>query len=178
MVFGREPPDLTEIAAEVEMECNIPIKSYMENLEKSLQKIKQIVVDQRMTQQQTQKKRQERTHPDYQTFAKGDFVMFKRPQLSELQTGTKKFNRPWIGPVKVASVLSTDKYLIADWDGLIPPVIMGRHELKPYIFQQHTAKNLYHEIKTATALFRSLEPILKQRNEGKADSPTARRPSE
>ena len=75
--------------------------------------------------------------------------------------------------MEIGSVLSKDKYLLVDWEGRILPIPFGRKELKPYYFQN--PKNLYKEIKNVNTLVQTLIQELKE--DGKADSPPARRPS-
>ena len=175
MVFGREPPDLTEIAADIDDGVDIAPAAYMTALQSKLKIMAKVIKEGRIRQQSIQQIREQRKHPDDISFAKGDFVMIKRPRLSELQSGTRKFVRSWIGPVKIVSVLAPDKYLIADWEGTIPPIIIGRKELKPYLFQNTTANSLYSQIRNADELIQQLSEELKK-EKGKVDSPPTRRP--
>jgi len=174
MVFGRKPPELTEIAAYVEEGIEVPPDDYVRKLRRQLAMIEKVVKDNKRAQQTTQKYREARAHPDYCTFGKDDYVMLKRPALADLRTKNRKFTRDWIGPLRIVGVLSEDKYLVTDWEGQIPAVAIGRKELKPYHFRFTPTTRLHEDITNAKEHFRQLVPILRQTSTDLQQAPPAR----
>ena len=75
--------------------------------------------------------------------------MFQYKYGSPLKTGSKKFSTPWIGPVKIQSVLDSSHFLISDQEGKCLPVEVDIHCIKPYslnVFEEGemtTIKNVY-----------------------------------
>ena len=53
--------------------------------------------------------------------AVSDLVLVNHPLGSVLQSPSKKFNRNWIGPVRIQTVLDNTHYLCSDWSGRLIP---------------------------------------------------------
>ena len=133
MVFIRPPPSLSEITrAPHEEQVTQPVDEYLKKQQKKLNFMAKMVMEDRKRQQMTQMIDQQRRNLDEHKYGKGDLVMIRRPYGSELQTKTKKLIRPWIGPVRIQTVLSPHKYLISDWEGHMTPITIDSKELKPY----------------------------------------------
>ncbi len=133
LMFIRKPPcnTLTDFTPSV-LEGYTSSDQYMKVLKQKLDVISKIVMNEKAQQQELQRVHAECTCQPIAPIAKGDLVLFKHSEISDLLTSCKKLNHPWVGPVKVQAILAPHKYLVSNFEGQLCPVIFERHELKPY----------------------------------------------
>ena len=91
-----------------------------------------LTIDRKTYKKNTQWVREMRKYPDHETFAVGHLVLVNHPLGSVLQSPSKKFNRKWIGPVRIQSVLENTHYLCSDWSGRLIPKRFNINSLKQY----------------------------------------------
>ena len=156
LVFLKPPPLLTELALDPEdVQKSVTVPEYMDLMRNRYQVMRKMAVERKVRQQEFQSFKEVRKHPNYKPYGKGDLVLFHYEYGSELQTNWKKLKQPWIGPVKIQAVLDDTHFLISDWEGKIPPVVMEEHRLKPFTLN---LGNLEDEVTD----FKTLQQILKQ----------------
>ncbi len=96
---------------------------------------KKMILARKLSTQMAQVYREARKYTDNTGYFKGQLVLLYFPDGATLQTNTKKFVRPWIGPVVIKAILDATHYMIADWTGRLAPVVVHRNRLKPYSLQ-------------------------------------------
>ena len=118
-----EPPDLLNIDFDVDkLDIKIDVNRYMQYMQymyKKKQMMKQIILDRKKIEAETQYIREMRRHPDFKPFRIGDLVFLDHSGGSLLHAPSKKFKRNWIGPLKIHQVLDETHYIISDWDDKI-----------------------------------------------------------
>ena len=62
----------------------------------------------------------------------GDLVYLYHGYGSELHVPAKKFQKNWIGPLKIQSILDDTHYYVSDCMGHLVPIIVHVHRLKPF----------------------------------------------
>ncbi len=131
LMFIWKPPcnTLTDFTPTV-LEGYASSDQYMKVLKQKLDVISKIIMKEKA--QELQRVQAERACQPIAPIAKGDLVLFKCSEKSDLLTNRKKLNRPWVSPVKVQAILAPHKYLVSDFEGQLCPMVFEQHELKPY----------------------------------------------
>ena len=114
LMFIRKPlcNTLTDFSPSV-LEGYASSDQYMK-VKQNLDVISKIVMKEKAQQQELQRVQAERA---CQPIAKGDLVLFKHSEKSDLLMSHKKLNYPWVSPVKVQAILAPHKYLVPDFEG-------------------------------------------------------------
>ncbi len=133
LMFIRKPlcNTLTDFTPSV-LEGYASSHQYMKVLKQKLVVISKLVMKEKAQQQELQRVQAEHACHPIAPIAKGDLILFKRSEKSDLLMSHKKLNRPWVGPVKVQAILAPHKYLVSDFEGQLCPVVFECHELKLY----------------------------------------------
>ena len=163
MVFFTTPPDITSFDLHPDLDdLSVPARTYMNLMSQRRDMMIQMFKEDKIQQQLLQVEQEKRKHPSYTGYEKGDLVYFKYQYGSDLQAPSKKLVSPWIGPVKIQSVLDQTHYLVSDWEGKCLPVEIEAHRLKPYTM------NIYEngEIMSLSNIYKHLE-VMKAQQEAR-----------
>ena len=133
MIYLMEPPDLLNIDFDVDkLDVKIDVDRYMQYMYRKKRMMKQIVLDRKKIEAETQYIREIRRHPDFKPFRMGDLVFLDHSGGSLLHAPSKKFQRNWIGPLKIHQVLDETHYVISDWDDKILSPKVHINRIKKY----------------------------------------------
>ncbi len=107
LMFIRKPPcnTLTDFTPSV-LEGYASSDQYMKVLKQKLDVISKIVMKEKAQQQELQRVQAECACQPIAPIAKGNLVLFKCSEKSDLLTSRKKLNCPWVSPVKVQAILA------------------------------------------------------------------------
>ena len=134
MVFLHRPPDLCKFDFDPDKSgIKVPTEVYMKMMKGKFQTMKEIILEKRAVEAQTQWIRDLRKYPSDKGFAVGDLVSVNFEKGSNLQMNSRKMKQPWVGPLRVQSVLDETHYLISDWEGKLVPKKFHINRLKPYV---------------------------------------------
>ena len=116
-----------------QQDVKIDVDRYMQYMYRKKKMMRQMVLDRKKIEAETQYIREIRRHPDFKPFRMGDLVFLDHSGGSLLHAPSKKFQRNWIGPLKIHQVLDETHYIVSDWDDkvLSPKVHINR--LKKYV---------------------------------------------
>ena len=115
------------------LDVKIDVDRYMQYMYKKKRMMKQIVLDRKKIEAETQYIREIRRHPDFKPFRMGDLVFLDHSGGSLLHAPSKKFQRNWIGPLKIHQVLDETHYVISDWDDKILSPKVHINRIKKYV---------------------------------------------
>ena len=133
MVFGRSPNILGNLDYKsIVLPEFVDADQYVLHLRNKIKQMAEKVMTHRAERQQQQQVHEMRAGSQSVKLTKGDLVMLKRPNCSDLNPAWKKLKRDWVGPLRIIAVLTEDKYLLSDWTGQVVPLIAQRREVKPY----------------------------------------------
>ena len=132
LVFARKPRDLTSIQFKPLSEYPIPLREYVDLLQKRAQFIRQLQMNWKIK-QTTNKALENEMYKEVQRFMKGDIVYALAPYVSTLKTNMRKFKMNYIGLLAIAEVLDDTHYklqLVTDNQDILPG-IWHINRLKP-----------------------------------------------
>ena len=134
MVFLHKPPDLCKFDFDPDRAgIKVPTKTYMKMMKGKFEVMKNIILEKRAVEAQTQWIREMRKYPEEKGFAVGDLVYVNFEKGSNLQMNSRKMKQPWVGPLKIQTVLDQTHYLVSDWEGKFVPKKFHINRLKPYV---------------------------------------------
>ena len=94
--------------------------------------IRKFVSDRKIIDHKTRYIKELRKYPDYKGFAIGDLVSYNAQHASDLKIPSQKLNKKrWKGPVKIQGIIDDSHYMISDWQGTLPCVVIHANRLKP-----------------------------------------------
>ena len=133
MVFHTKPPDLMKFDFDPD-EDNISVtaQKYMQIMKQKAKLIQAMIKERKTNEAQSQYYRDLLKHPDRKVYKVGDLVYLYHGYGSELHAPAKKFQKNWIGPLKIQSTLDDTHYYVSDWMGHLAPIVVHAHRLKPF----------------------------------------------
>ena len=117
LVYLHAPPPLSELDIDPEPYRTLSVQEYIEGISEVFRTSKEVVITEKLRQQQAQLAREKRLQLDAHVYAKGDIVYFYAPRLTELQTNSRKFQANWIGPLVVKQIIDPTHVLLEDLHG-------------------------------------------------------------
>ena len=133
MIFHTKPPDLMKFDFNPD-EDNISVttRKYMQLMKHKAEMIQAMIKERKTTEAQSQYYRDLLKHPDRKVYKVGDLVYLYHGYGSELHAPAKKFQKNWIGPLKIQSILDDTHYYLSDWMGHLAPIVVHVHRIKPF----------------------------------------------
>ena len=133
MIFHTKPPDLMKFDFNPD-EDNISVtaQKYMQIMKQKAEMIQAMIKERKTSEAQSHYYRDLLKHPDRKVYKVGDLVYLYHGYGSELHAPAKKFQKNWIGPLKIQSILDDTHYYVSDWMGHLAPIIVHAHRLKPF----------------------------------------------
>ena len=133
MIFHTKPPDLMKFDFNPD-EDNISVttRKYMQLMKHIAEMIQAMIKERKTNEAQSQYYRDLLKHPDRKVYKVGDLVYLYHGYGSELHAPTKKFQKNWIGPLKIQSILDDTHYYVSDWMGHLAPIVVHVHRIKPF----------------------------------------------
>ena len=101
LVFVRKPRDLSSVQFKPLAEYPVELRSYVELLLKRAQFIRSVQMDWKL-EQNRDKKTFNKMYSNVEHFVKGYIVYALAPSATSLETGTRKFQMDFVGPLLVA----------------------------------------------------------------------------
>ena len=94
-------------------------------------------------------------------FTVGQIVYMYNPSGSQLQTGSRKIQCHFVGPLAIYKCISSNQFLLMSLDGVLYPMVVEEARLKPGLVPTHKgpARNMS-ELKNAAKLAYSSNPQL------------------
>jgi hypothetical protein len=133
MVFLQPPPEICELEfdpTKVKGQDK-STREYMAVMRKRFEEIKKLAINRRAKLQEAQIHRENRKFPTDIPFQVGDLALVRNKEGSDLQVPSKKFQKPWVGPVKITAILDDTHYIVSDLPGKILPRVIEKNRLKP-----------------------------------------------
>ena len=127
MVYGRSPPDPSNINVVTADEIPTNYKEYVNRLRIRIEAIGSTVVKLHNSNQECQSLACGAKMCKQITYWAGQLVYFLMPSHSNLQTNTRKFTVSYIGPVKIKEILDPTHVILEDLTGRL---IAGVHHIK------------------------------------------------
>ena len=133
MIFHTKPPDLMKFDFNPD-EDNISVttRKYMQLMQHKAEMIQAMIKERKTNEAQSQYYRDLLKHPDRKVYKVGDLVYLYHGYGSELHAPAKKFQKNWIGPLKIQSILDDTHYYVSDWMGHLAPIVVHVHRIKPF----------------------------------------------
>ena len=133
MIFHTKPPDLMKFDFNPD-EDNISVttRKYMQLMKHKAEMIQAMIKERKTNEAQSQYYRDLLKHPDRKVYKVGDLVYLYHGYGSELHAPAKKFQKNWIGPLKIQSILDDTHYYVSDWMGHLAPIVVHVHRIKPF----------------------------------------------
>ena len=133
MIFHTKPPDLMKFDFNPdENNFSVTTRKYMQLMKQKAEMIQAMIKERKTNEAQSQYYRDLLKHPDRKVYKVGDLVYLYHGYGSELHAPAKKFQKNWIGPLKIQSILDDTHYYVSDWMGHLVPIIVHVHRLKPF----------------------------------------------
>ena len=133
MIFHTKPPDLMKFDFNPdENNFSVTTQKYMQLMKQKAEMIQAMIKEKKTNEAQSQYYRDLLKHPDRKMYRVGDLVYLYHGYGSELHAPAKKFQKNWIGPLKIQSILDDTHYYVSDWMGHLVPIIVHVHRLKPF----------------------------------------------
>ena len=133
MVFLQPPPEICELEfdpTKVKGQDK-STREYMAVMRKRFEEIKKLAINRRAKLQEAQIHRENRKFPTDIPFQVGDLALVRNKEGSDLQVPSKKFQKPWVGPVRITAILDDTHYIVSDLPGKILPRVIEKNRLKP-----------------------------------------------
>jgi hypothetical protein len=127
MVYGRPPPDHTNINIVPSDEVPTNYESYIQRLKSKLQTIGATVIKLHNAGQERQALKRSSVLRKKVCYKAGQLVYFLMPSHSNLQTNTRKFTVSYIGPVRIKELLDSTHVILEDLSGRL---ISGIHHIR------------------------------------------------
>lgn len=127
MVYGRPPPDHSNINVVPADEVPTNYEDYVNRLKKRFETIGSTVIKLHNYNQEHQSLVRGAALRKQVTYRVGQLVYFLMPSHSNLQTNTRKFTVHYIGPVKIREILDPTHLILEDLNGRL---IAGVHHIK------------------------------------------------
>jgi hypothetical protein len=127
MVYGRPPPDPTNIHINPTEEIPTSYEGYIDRLKNRLQTIGSTVVTLHNENQRRQALQHNQSLRKGLTYRVGQLVYFLMPSHSNLSTNTRKFTVNYIGPLRIKEVLDSTHVILEDLEGRL---VSGIHHIK------------------------------------------------
>ena len=169
MVFCRRPPPISDLERSIEYaqtQTTEPTE-YMNLMKAKLKRMKSLIVELKLAQQQEQKIRDQFQNEDTRPIQVGDLVMVHKPRRGGLLTNRRNIGCPWVGPAVVVGMPTLAKFLITDFMGKLLPVLVGRREVKLYNARQINPRT--NIVKTSTELVDVLNELRLLQKEANPD---------
>ena len=133
LVMLHKPRPLHELGFEPIPDVDRTIKEHMKHIKEVFSIAKEVVVKQKLRDQQLRLEREKRKLLNQHVYSNGDLVYYYAPRLTELQTSAKKFQANWIGPLMIKQTLDKTHFLLSDLEGKELKFLAGVHVnmLKP-----------------------------------------------
>ena len=94
-------------------------------------------------------------------FTVGQIVYMYNPSGSQLQTGSRKIQCHFVGPLAIYKCISPNQYLLISLDGVIYPMVVEEARLKPGLISTHKGPaRTMSELKYAAKLVYTSTPHL------------------
>ena len=72
-------------------------------------------------------------------FTVGQIVYMYNPSGSQLQTGSRKIQCHFVGPLAIYKCISPNQFLLMSLDGVLYPMVVEEVRLKPGLVPTHTS---------------------------------------
>ena len=94
-------------------------------------------------------------------FTVGQIVYMYNPSGGKLQTGSRKIQCHFVGPLAIYKCISPNQFLLMSLDGVLYPMVVEEARLKPGLISTHKgpARNMS-ELKNAAKLAYATHPQL------------------
>ena len=121
--------------------------------------MRKIVLYRKIRDQETRYIKELRKNPDYKGLAIGDLVYLDAKHACDLNIPSQKLNQKrWIGPVKIQGIIDDSHYMISDWQGTLPCVVIHANRLKPcHIYIGKVDKGELVTVSTLIELFKHIQ---------------------
>ena len=94
-------------------------------------------------------------------FTVGQIVYMYNPSGSQLQTGSRKIQCHFVGPLAIFKCISPNQFLLMSLDGVLYPVVVEEARLKPGLIPTHKCPvRTMSELKNAAKLGYTSNPPL------------------
>ena len=133
MVYHQKPPDLFNFDYFPDTAgLSVATKTYLELMKNRKEVMDELIKNRKINEKETLLINEKRKFPDATGFAVGDLVLIHHPYASNLQSGSKKLARNWVGPLRIQAVLDDTHYLCSDWLGKLIPKKFHINRLKQF----------------------------------------------
>ena len=153
LVFGREPPNLTNLTVNTMTGLSQTYEEYVEHLKKKFQHISRTMLT-------LQRQKQDKQNADISQklsknpiYSVGQLVYLYKPTSSSLTANSKKIAAEWCGPLVIHDILDRTHYILATLKGEILRDVFNFNRLKPcFMRASGDTKNITHIQKLKEAL--------------------------
>ena len=106
-------------------------------------------------------------------FTVGQIVYMYNPSGSQLQTGSRKVQCHFIGPLAIYKCISPNQFLLMSLDGVLYPVVVEEARLKPGLIHTHKGPaRTMSELKKVANLAYTSNSLLQCTNTADSEKPT------
>ena len=153
LVFGREPPNLTNLTFTPISGLSHSYEEYIEHLKKKFSQISRAMLS-------LQRKQQDKQNTDISNklnkapiYSVGQLVYLYKPSSSSLTANSRKIAAEWCGPLVIHQILDRTHYILATLKGEILRDVYNYNRLKPcFMRAANEKKNITHMQKLKEAL--------------------------
>ena len=104
-------------------------------------------------------------------FTVGQIVYMYNPTGSQLQTGSRKIQCHFVGPLAIFKCISPNQFVLMSLDGVLYPMVVEKARLKPGLISTHKCPaRTTTELKNAAKLVYTSTPHLQCISTGKSSS--------
>ena len=133
MVYHQKPPDLFNFDYFPDTAgLSVTTKTYLELMKSRKEVMDDLSKNRKINEKETLLINEKRKFPDATGFAVGDLVLIHHPYASNLQSGSKKLVRNWVGPLRIQAILDDTHYLCTDWLGKLIPKKFHINRIKQF----------------------------------------------
>ena len=158
LVFGREPPNLSNLSFNPMSSLASSYDEYVVHLKKKFDQLSRTMLS-------LQQKQQERHNVEISNklgktpiYSVGQLVYLYKPSSSSLTANSKKISAEWCGPLVIHEVLDRTHYILATMKGEILRDVFNYNRLKPCFMRTSSErKNITHIQKLNEALQKSAD---------------------
>jgi hypothetical protein len=126
MVYGRKANLIPDIEIQPDIKIGQTHKQGLDKLQKKLQYLRTRIQKFRLARRMQQNKDRKEN-----TFYKGQLVYMFQPRGAMLQTGSRKINCKFVGPLVIHKVISDNLFMLMSLDGTLYHAIVDASKLKP-----------------------------------------------
>ena len=153
LVFGREPPNLTNLSFTPISGLSHSYEEYIEHLKKKFGQISRTMLTLQRKQQDKQNTEISNKLNKTPIYSVGQLVYLYKPSSSSLTANSKKIAAEWCGPLVIHEVLDRTHYILATMKGEILRDVFNFNRLKPcFMRAANEKKNITHMQKLKEAI--------------------------